>query len=310
LAVGLTAMQVVLERGEEVDWFASHWIVAGSIIAGVALVAMVIWELLSDEPVIDFRLFRNVPLAVGSGIGAVVGFALYGSSFLLPQFTQDLLDYPAYQAGLVLMPRAAAMLVAMPVVGRLYNYVSPRILVGIGIILLATAYWKLGHFDLYVGFFSFLPILVMTGVGMGASMVTLSTVSLSSMPRSLMTGASSLLTLTRRVSGNIAYASLATVLARRSQYHRSVLVDTVTSTNPAFQATQQQFAGFLQQSLTAGVSNRRDVAMINSMINRQSTMMSYNDCFWLMVPMFLLATPLLLLLPKRGVPEGGEHSID
>ena len=102
-----------------------------------------------------------------------------------------------------------AMLIAMPIIGRLYNYVSPRILVGFGVTLLAIAYWKLGHFSLYVGFWSFLPILLMTGVGMGASMVTTSTVSLTTMPRAQMTSASSLLTLTRRVSGNVAYATLA-----------------------------------------------------------------------------------------------------
>jgi MFS transporter, DHA2 family, multidrug resistance protein len=311
LAIGLTALQIVLERGEEVDWFASHWIVTGSIVAVIALIGLIVWELASEEPVIDFRLFRNVPLSVGSGIGAVVGFALFGSSFLLPQFTQDLLSYPAYQAGLVLMPRACAMLVAMPLVGRLYNYVSPRILVGIGIAMLAAAYWRLGHFTLYVGFFSFLPILVMSGIGMGFAMVTTSTVSLTTMPRSKMTGASSLSTLTRRVSGNIAYAALATLVARRSQYHRSVLVDTISSTDLAFRLTDRQFSGFLSShGLAPGGAARTDLAMINSIINRQSTMMAYNDCFWLMVPMFLLATPLLLLLPKRGVPEGGEHSID
>ncbi|MHB8382310.1 MAG: DHA2 family efflux MFS transporter permease subunit, partial [Candidatus Binataceae bacterium] len=103
LTVGLTALQVVLERGEEVDWFSSSWIVGGTLVAGAALAALVVWELKHDEPIINFRLFKNLPLTVGTGIGAMVGFALYGSSFLLPQYTQELMNYPAYQAGLVLM---------------------------------------------------------------------------------------------------------------------------------------------------------------------------------------------------------------
>jgi DHA2 family multidrug resistance protein len=101
------------------------------------------------------------------------------------------------------------------------------------------------------------------------------------------------------------------LVARRSEYHRSVLVDAISSTDLGFRMTDRQFSGFLSShGLGPDGAARTDLAMINSIINRQSTMMAYNDCFWLMVPMFMLATPLLLLLPKRGVPESGEHPID
>jgi len=215
-------------------------------VAALALTGLVVWEMFfTDEPVVDFRLFRNVPLRVGCGLGVVIGFALFGSSFLLPQLTQELLHYPAYQAGLVLMPRALTMLLAMPIVGRLYNLVSPRTMIGAGVVLLAYAYWRLGHFTLYVGFWSFLPILVMSGIGMGASMVTLSTVSLSTIPRHAMTAASSLYTLTRREAGNVAYAALATLVARREQFHRSDLVDSISATNPAFRRADAEFRNAL-----------------------------------------------------------------
>ncbi len=312
LTIGLTAAQVVLERGEEVDWFANNWIVIGSVASLTALTGLVVWEMFyAEEPVVDFRLFRNIPLSVGCGLGVVIGFALFGSSFLLPQFTQDLLNYPAYQAGLVLMPRALTMLLAMPIIGRLYNIVSPRNLIGVGVLLLAYAYWKLGHFTLYVGFWSFLPILVMSGIGMGAAMVTLSTVSLSSIPRHAMTAASGLYTLTRRESGNVAYAALATLVARRTQFHRSDLVDSISATNPAFRRADAQFRDALMQSgLYSAPRQRRDLAMVNAVVNRQSTMMAYNDCFWLVVPMFLIVLPLLLLLPKEGVPPGDAEAVE
>jgi DHA2 family multidrug resistance protein len=265
------------------------------------------WELRHDEPIINFRLFRNVPLTVGSSIGSLVGFALFGSSFLLPQYTQDLMNYPAYQAGLVLMPRALAMMLAMPIVGRLYNFVSPRVLVGFGIMLLTIAYWKLSHFTMSVSFWSFAPILIMSGVGMGASMVTTSTVTLNTIPRALMTSASSLTTLMRRIAGNVAYAALATVVARRTQFHRSMLVDSITVTNPVFQTTDNGYRGFLSSNgLQSAPGQRRDIAMLNSMINGQSTMMAYNDCFWLLVPLLLVSLPLIFLLPNRGVPDDSE----
>ncbi|MHB8382309.1 MAG: MFS transporter, partial [Candidatus Binataceae bacterium] len=202
-----------------------------------------------------------------------------------------------------------AMMLTMPIVGRLYNHVSPRILVGIGIALLALGYWKLSHFTMAVSFWSFMPILIMTGCGMGASMVTTSTVTLSRIPRAMMTSASSLTTLARRVSGNVAYATLATVVARRSQFHRSILVDSISATNPAFRATDQGYRGFLTSNgLQSAPGQRRDLAMLNSMINGQSTMMAYNDSFWMLVPMLLITLPLIFLLPNRGVPEEADPS--
>jgi len=223
LTVGLTALQVVLERGQEVDWFASNWIVFGTATAAVAIIGLLVWELTRDEPIVNFRLFGNVRLSAGSGMGATIGFALFGSAFLLPQMTQDLLDYPAYEAGLVLFPRAAAMFCIMPLVGRMYNFFSPRILIGFGMTTLAIAYWGLGHLSLRISAWNFVPLLVETGIGVGCSMVILSTVSLSSMDRANMTAAAGLYTLVRRGSGNIAYAVLATMIERHSQIHRARL---------------------------------------------------------------------------------------
>jgi MFS transporter, DHA2 family, multidrug resistance protein len=101
LALGLSALQIVLKRGQEVDWFSSQAIVAGTVTAALALAMLLAWELTRDEPVINFRLLRNLRLSAGSGIGAVLGFALFGSTFLLPQLTQDVLNYSAFRAGLV-----------------------------------------------------------------------------------------------------------------------------------------------------------------------------------------------------------------
>ena len=301
LSVALTVAQIVLERGEEVDWFASNWIITGTVIAGAGIIALIVWELARSEPIIDFRLFKNRLLSVGCAIGSATGFALFGSSFLLPQFTEDLLNYPAYQAGMVLMPRALAMFLVMPIVGRLYNHVSPRLLVGSGIILLMYGYWRLAHFNLYVGFWSFAPILVLTGLGMGASMVTLTTVSLSTIPRPQMTGASGLNTLTRREAGNIAYALLATVLARRTQFHRAMLVSNVSDLNHVFLRMDQSLIQNLRSyGYSSAAIGGRDLEIINGMINRHATIMAYNDCFYVLVPVLLVSMLLLFLLPKRS----------
>jgi MFS transporter, DHA2 family, multidrug resistance protein len=304
MIVALTAIQIVLERGEEVDWFASNWIVFGAIVGVVGLIALLVWELTRAEPIIDFKLFKNKLLSVGCAIGSATGFALFGTSFVLPQFTENLLDFPAYQAGLVLMPRALAMFAVMPIVGRLYNYVSPRIMVSSGILLLAYAYWRLAHFTLYVGFWSFAPILIMSGIGMGVSMVTLNTVALSTMPRSQMTGASSLSTLTRRESGNVAYAVLATLLARRTQYHRSVLVSNISQLNPSFMQVNRDYsASLMQYGYNSNAVGTRDLAMVNAMVNRHANLMAYNDVAFILIPVLLASLAMIFLLPKHGYVE-------
>ncbi len=309
LLLGLTAAQLVLERGQQVDWFNSNWIVLGMAIAALTLISLLVRELLAREPVIDFRLLRNPELRAGAGLSALLSMVLFGSSFLLPQLTEDLLDYPAFRAGLVLIPRAIVMLAVMPIVGRLYNYVSPRLSVTIGLITLCLSYWWLSHFSLGVAFWSFLPVLVLSGLGMSFAMVTLSTVSLSTMERENMTGASSLYTLIRREAGNVAYALFATVIARRTQYHRSVLIAGLNRLNPVFRQTRTSLSSYLtHDALNYLPVPGQGLDLINGMVNRQATMMAYNDVFTMVVPLLLIIIPVVFFLPRRGY-QGPQHTI-
>ncbi|MGO9061084.1 MAG: DHA2 family efflux MFS transporter permease subunit [Candidatus Binataceae bacterium] len=304
LTVGLTSLQVVLERGQEMDWFASNLIFAGTIIAMVSLAALVVWELNIREPVIHFRLLRNVPLAVGSIIAACVSFMLFGSTFVIPQWVQTLMGYPAYQAGMLMLPRALTMLIVLPLVGRLYNYSSPPLLVAAGMAALAWSSWQMTHFPMQVSWDNFILPNILAGAGMACPMLALSTVSLSTIDRTQMTGAASIYTLSRRVAGNIAYALLATVVQRREQFHRTMLVGNLTPTSPIFRNSGRAAADMLQ-SLGPARSARSSVALINSMVNREATAMAFEDTFWLMVIVTVAALPLLLLLPRARVARAG-----
>jgi MFS transporter, DHA2 family, multidrug resistance protein len=272
LTVGLTTLQLVLERGQSFGWFASKWIITGAIVATVTIVSLVVWELASKEPIINFRLFRNLRLSIGSGLGAIIGFALFGSTFLLPQMTQEVLGYPAFRAGMVLFPRAASMFLIMPVVGRLYNLISPRILISFGMVVLAVSFWQLGGLGIDVQFAGFVAPLVETGIGIGCSIVLLSTISLSSLRRADMTAAAGIYTLVRRVSGNVSYAVLATLVERRTIVH--------------------------------------SVGMVGGMLNQQARMSAYTDCYKLLAMLFVVALPLTLLLPKKGVPVEEAETIE
>ncbi len=301
LTITLTSMQIVLERGQRENWFDSQYIVLGTLICGLSLLALVYWELKTPEPVFDFRILRNVPLSVGSAMGVVFGIALFGTTFILPQFTQELLGYPAFTAGLVLAPRAFTLLLFMPLAGWLYRHADSRFLMGLGILIIFYSYYDLAHLSLEVGFWNLAPVLLIMGTGMPFMFVTMSTVSLSTVPRQEMTNASSIFTLARRVGGNIGYALVATMVERGRQVHRVDLIGHLNPYSAKIAAYQQHMSELLQQSGANPATIKHTVlAWLNFLVNRQATMLAYNDVSWFLGILFLCTIPLLWLLPNRS----------
>lgn len=301
LTIGLTGMQLVLERGEEEHWFESTWITAGAGITLVVLLWLVYWELRAREPIVNFRILRNIPLSIGSSVGLVFGVALFGTTFIIPQFLQNLLGYSAYQAGLVLLPRAITLFLAMPLAGRLYNYVDPRLLIAAGVGIIYWSYQQLTHLSTGVGFWNLIPPLLLMGIGMPFMFVTLTTVALSTVRREDMTAAAGFYTLARRVGGNIGYALVATLADRRSTFHRVRLISYIHPLNSAYVATQAALATrLIQQQVDPASAQVKALALIDHTVNRQATMLAYNDIAWIMGTMFLGVVPLLFLLPGKN----------
>jgi DHA2 family multidrug resistance protein len=300
LATVLTTSQIVLERGEEKNWFESDWIIAGTVIAGIALIALIVRELRTPEPVVDIRLLRDVPLLVGSLIVLIFGVGLFGTTFLLPQFTQELLGYTAYDSGLVLFPRAFALFLIMPVVGWLYKRFNIRFMVAFGLSAIVYSYFLLAHISLDAGLRTLTPMLLVMGIGMPFVFVTLTTVSLSTVPRHAMTEASSIYTLARRIGGNIGYALAASVVADRLQFHHARLAEHITPGGPAYLAIQQHIANMFVNSGSDPVTaaNQTNI-LINGIVNRQARMLAYNDTSFIFGILFLVVMPLLLLIPRR-----------
>jgi len=302
LAVALTGLQIILERGQSENWFESDLIIAGTVITGLAILVLVWWEMRIEEPVINFRILRNIPLTIGSAMGIIFGVALFGTTFILPQFTQRLLGYPAFEAGLVLAPRALMLMICMPIVGRLYRHLDARILVIFGILVIFWSYYDLSKLSLGVGFWNLVPMLVIMGIGMPMMFVTMSTVSLATVPRQNMTDAASLYTLARRIGGNIGYALAATLVARGQQIHRLHLVSHVTASSPALVARSQAGAAILAQSgMDPATASQAGLAFTNIAVNKQATMLAYNDVSWFFGLLFLSTIPLAFFIPKRSV---------
>jgi DHA2 family multidrug resistance protein len=300
LTIGLTGMQIVLERGQENNWFQSRGITITAIITVLALTTLVFWELSTKEPIVNFRVLRNIPLSVGASMGLLFGVAFFGTTFSLPQFTQRLLRYPAYQAGLVLLPRAIMLFLTMPLVGRLYNYVDPRLIIAVGIGLTYLAFHQLSHLSLNVGFWNLVPIMVLMGMGMPCMFVTLSTLSLNTVRREEMTASTSLYTLARRVGGNLGYALVATLIERFTiihEAHLSAHISRLNSIYPSYQAAL--VARLAQQGSDPVAAQSKALALADSLVHRQATMLAYNNLAWIFGIMFLCTLPLLYLFPRR-----------
>lgn len=311
LGIGITTLQVVLERGEKLDWFSSTWIVIGSIVAAAALISLVIWEIRAAEPVVNFRLFKNYPLAVGAAYVGIIGFALFGSTFILPNFTQGLLNYPATQAGLVMMPRSTVMFIMMPLTGYIYNLVDPRIQVTLALLVQCFAYWRLSRFSIAVGFWSFAPSTMLMGAGLANSNVVMSTMSLATVPRPQMTQAASLYSLCQRVGGNLAYAIMATLVARDTQIHRAELIQNISALNAQYPLVRAGLvSGLIRQGAPIAAARSGAVALINHMVNAQSMMMAFNDIYSLLYRMFLVAIPLVWVVPKQAFPRGRDKNTE
>jgi DHA2 family multidrug resistance protein len=310
LSLGLTGLQVVLERGQENNWFESSFITWSTAATALTLAAFIWWEFRVKEPIVNFRLLKDVRLSVGSAIVFLFGIALYGTTFVLPQFTQQLLGYPAYEAGLVLLPRAAALFLVMPLVGVLYNYINARALIAFGIVVIFASYIGLAHLSLDVDYWNLIPVLVLMGLGMPFMFVTLSTAALISIPRNEMTNASGIYTLFQRIGGNVGYAFVATIIERRSQFHRSHLVDSISIYNQAFREFYQKFIGFFeQQGMGPVVAQQRVLAAADRLVERQAHMMAYNDVSWILGLMFLVILPLVYFLPGRRPSHGVTETV-
>ena len=240
-------------------------------------------------------------MTLGSAVGVIFGIALFGTTFILPQFTQELLGYPAFQAGLVLAPRAFMLLIFMPIVGRLYNHVDARVLALIGVGITVWSYYDLSRLSLTTGFWNLVPMLLIMGAGMPFIFVTLSTLSLSTVPRPDMTDATSMYTLARRVGGNIGYALAATIVSRGQQIHRNYLVEHVNPFSPTYAEYSRVASRALGHTGLNPQAMQHAVQLLTDrVVNMQSTMLAYNDVSWIFGLLFLSTIPMVLLLPGRS----------
>ncbi len=271
----------------------------------MGLVLFVWRELKTDRPAVDLRILKNVSLASGTALGGVLGMGLMGSLFLLPIFLQNLLGFTAMKSGLALMPRSLAMAVLMPLIGRVYNRVGPRLLVGGGLLVSAYSFWALSHLTSTVGVWDIFMPQVWQGVGFAMIFVALSTAALATIERPKMTAATGLYNVVRQVCGSVGIALAATELERGTTRYHDLLISHVTAYDPAatsFMARAQ--AGMATVSADAAGAYERALKLLDLSVLRQAAVLAYNHVFELVTLLFVVALPLVALLARPS--DGAE----
>ena len=299
LALGLGSLEIVLDEGQRKDWLSSNYIVTFAILTAVCLVGVVIWELRQKQPVIDFHVLKERNFALATGSMLVLGFVLYGSTMLLPLFLQTLLGYTAMLSGMVLSPGGIAVCVAMPVVGMLLRRYQARWLVIFGVAVSAAGLMAMSRFTLQLDYATAVRTRIVQSFGLAFLFVPISTVAFMRIPRERMNYATGLFNLARNIGGSSGIAATTTMLARRAQYHQSVLVSHLTPYDPAYRDALAKAAMALQ----AGGSSGTDAAaqaqgMIYGTLLKQSSMLAFADAFWVMGMLFLVIIPLMFLIRK------------
>ena len=300
LTLGLGALEIMLDEGQRNDWFGSHMIVSAAVIAGVCLMGVVFWELRHEHPVVDFRLLKDRDFAISSFSMYALGFVLYGSTVLLPLFMQELLGYSATDSGLALSPGGLVVMACMPAVGMLVSRVQPRWLVAFGLAMSAVGLWQMSGFTLGVDFRHILGARCVQSVGMAFLFVPINTMAFYYISREKLNYATGIMNLARNIGGSCGIAFSVTMLARRAQYHQSVLVGHVTALDLGFRQALQGTAQMLHQyGWSMADATERAQAMMYGLVQQQSAALAFVDTFWVLALIFVGLIPFMFLM--RGV---------
>ena len=300
IAVGLAFLEIMLDQGQRDDWFSSNWIVISAIVAAVCLVSVVFWELHHPQPVIDLRVLKDRNFALSTATMYALGFALYGSTVILPIFLQTILGYTATLSGLVLSPGGIATMIAMPIVGRLlFKKFPPRWLVVGGLLISATAMFRMAGFNLEVDFQTVMWSRTIQMLGLAFLFVPINATAFPSLPKEKLGSATGLMNLARNVGGSAGIAAVTTILERRTQFHQQVLVSHLTPSDANYmQALHGAAAAIMAQGSSAADAARQAQGVLYGMVQRQAAMLGVVDAFWVLMWVFLGLLPVVLMMKK------------
>ncbi|MBV9783537.1 MAG: DHA2 family efflux MFS transporter permease subunit [Acidisphaera sp.] len=296
LALGLGSLQMMLDRGQDQDWFSSREIIVEAVLAGLGIYLFLVHLLLAERPFISPRIFRDVNFFAGLVMMFAVGMVILASSALLAPYLQTLGNYPVETAGLVMAPRGAGTMAAMMISGRLSRRVDPRLMMLLGVLLVAGSMWDMTGWTPDVSQRQLIVTLIMQGAGLGFVFTPLQVIAFATLPVASRTDATSMLSLFRNVGSAMGVSLTSTLLARNIQIMHAQLASQVTPFSRALQT-----GGAVTRLLDP--ANARGAQMLDQIVNQQAAIVAYADDFRFMM-LTTLSTVLLLLL-MRGPKTAG-----
>jgi len=297
LGIGIAALQIVFDKGQEADWFSSHFIVTMAVTAAVFLIAFALWELHTRHPVVHFNLFRYRSFLVGTCLSMVLFFSLYGSIVLLPLFMQELLGFPAITAGVWSAPRGLATLALMPVAGFLIGKRwDMRTMLTSGLIVSGIGAYMFSYLNINAGPWNFFWPQVVMGAGLSFMFVPLATITVDQIPQEEMGYATSLIGLARNLGAGIGISVFEAFEARREQFHQLRL----SAGTGNEQAPISHMLARLQASLGGGGggATHREMALLYHQLQRHAAALSYLDGFRVMAALLFAAAPFVWIMKK------------
>jgi DHA2 family multidrug resistance protein len=305
LAVWLGCLQIILDKGQEDDWFGATWIRYATILLVVGFVLFLIRQFRHDHPLVNLRVFRNRNFAIGCVLIGVFGAAIYGLVTLLPLLYQELLGYNALAAGVAVSPRGLGAIVAMPVIGLLTARIDNRWLIAVGFALFGISSLWFGRVNLAISQWSFIWAIIISGFGSGCIFVPLSTTAMAGLPNEEIGNASGLYNLMRNIGGSIGISIVNTIVARHEQLHRNELVHSVAQTSITFQGQVANLRHYLEaQGFSPADALQKAYGLVNIQVAQQSRLWAYVDDFRYMALVCFLCIPVVFLL-KKAVGKGG-----
>jgi DHA2 family multidrug resistance protein len=291
LAIAIGALQMMLDRGEQLDWFASVEISLEAAIAVLAFYLFIVQTFTAESPFIDPRIFRDRNFSLGVIFIFIVGMILLATLALVTPYLQNLMGYPVVTAGLILAPRGMGTMVAMIIVGRTINRIDPRLMLLAGLLLTAFVLWYMTGFTPDVSQWTLIWTGIVQGFGLGLMFVPLSTITFATIAPEFRTQGTALFSFMRNIGSSVGISIVIFLLSRNTQVMHAALTEHVTPFNDALRVPS--VAQFWNLSTASGR------AMLDAVISRQATIIAYADDFKFMMIVALAAIPLLLLL-RRG----------
>jgi len=309
MALGLSALELTLDLGQQKDWFSSSFIIFTAVSASLCLISFVIWELFTPEPIVNLRVFADRNFAAGCAIIASVGIALYGSTALLPLFLQTVLGYPAVESGFAVSPRGVGAVVSMAIVGRLVGKLDSRYLIAFGFLILTISMYMFTWINLDIAQSNIIYPMLIGGFALGFVFVPLTTQTMATLPQQQLGNATGIYNLMRNTGGSVGISVLAFLLTRWTQVHTAILTEHTSPYSPAFQNVFRQIRASLLIQNDMVTATQKTYGVVYGMVVRQAMVLSYVDCFWLLTFLCALGIPAAFLFKKvkNAKPVEGAH---